>query len=72
VALMEEWTQVQADVASLGLRDSLADDWRERHNGRDFDDLSAGELRAWLDHVRERVAEAEDAVAEERAEAEAQ
>ena len=71
-ALMTEWSELQPRAHGLGLRERLADDWRQMvGGGREFGELTLDELDAWLVLVRATVADAEEVVAAERAEAEA-
>lgn len=70
LALMEEWGGLQGQAHSLGLRQTLVEDWRQMFgSGRRFEDLDVAELRGWVEVVRGTVQDAERAIEEERAEA---
>ena len=70
--LMQQWSDLQARAHRLGLRETLANDWREMFGSeprRDFADLSVDELRAWVELVRGTVDDAEQVLRDEQAEA---
>ena len=52
--LMQQWSDLQARAHRLGLREQLADDWRQMFGTeprRDFGDLSVDELAGWVELV---------------------
>jgi hypothetical protein len=59
-ALMDSWANVQRRAHQAGLRDRLADDWRTMFgSGKRFEDLTVGELEAWVELADATVADAE-------------
>jgi hypothetical protein len=68
-ALMETWSDLHARASRLGLRDHLADDYRDRYGGVGFDELTVGQLGEWVELVADTVAEHEQILRSEAAEA---
>ena len=56
LVLMQEWSGLHARAHGIGLRETLAGDWRSMFGaGREFDDLDLDELRGWVSLVRATV-----------------
>jgi hypothetical protein len=70
VALMTEWSDLQARGHRLGLREQLVADWREMFGpGRTWEDLDVADLDAWVSAVRGTVEDAEQIIRAEQDEA---
>jgi hypothetical protein len=60
---------LQTEAVGLGLRDRMAEQYRQRFAGRTLDDLDDAELATWLDLLAEEVEEHRAIVEAERSEA---
>ena len=68
--LMESWSDLQGRGHRLGLRDAMLARWRDRFGqGRSIEDLDPDELDWWVSSVDGLVADAEQAIRDEQAEA---